>query len=40
MIESRFLFYPQRRLDESRRFFFRSREEDEEDEDDEDDEDD
>ena len=40
MIESRFLFYPQRRLDESRRFFFRSREEDEEDEEDEDDEDD
>ena len=42
MIESRFLFYPQRRLDESRRFFFRSREEDEEDEeeDDDDDEDD
>ena len=39
-IESRFLFYPQRRLDESRRCFFRSREEDEEDEEDEDDEDD
>ena len=40
MIESRFLFYPQRRLDESRRFFFRSREEDEEDEEEEDDDDD
>ena len=40
MIESRFLFYPQRRLDESRRFFFRSREEDEEEDDDDDDEDD
>ena len=40
MIESRFLFYPQRRLDESRRFFFRSREEDEEEEDDDDDDDD
>ena len=40
MIESRFLFYPQRRLDESRRFFFRSREEDEEEEEEEDDDDD
>ena len=39
MIESRFLFYPQRRLDESRRFFFRSREEEEEEEDDDDDDD-
>ena len=40
MIESRFLFYPQRRLDESRRFFFRSREEDEEEEEEDDDDDD
>ena len=40
MIESRFLFYPQRRLDESRRFFFRSREEEEEEEEEEEDDDD
>jgi hypothetical protein len=40
MIESRFLFYPQRRLDESRRFFFRSREEEDDEDDDEDDDDD
>lgn len=35
MIELGFLFYPQRRLDESRRFFFRSREEDEDEDEDE-----
>ena len=40
MIESRFLFYPQRRLDESRRFFFRSREEEDDEDDDDDDDDD